>query len=104
MGSQCVEEVRSCTVSAASGISIVSDQLLIKGYTYSDELTRYLTCTTFNTTKTPDDHELVQWYWKLAPLLVCNVGRMLGPVLMYEFAITQSPEKMEGLVTETTVA
>ena len=68
----------------------------VLGYTHSGDFTGYLTCTTLNTTETPN--KLVEWYWKLAPQTLYGVAVSLLTVLMFEFAIAQSPDKMKGLV------
>ena len=69
---------------------------LIEGYTLSGVLTNYLTCTALNTTETPD--VFLEWYWKLVPLILNRVGVVLASILLFEFAIAQSPDKMKGFV------
>ena len=61
---------------------------LIKGYTHFGYLTN---CTPHNTTE--DTDKLVEWYWKLVPLIMYNLSRTLATVLLLEFTIGQSPDK-----------
>ena len=76
--------------------------LSMKGYTLSGDLTNYLTCTALNTTETPD--MFLEWYGKLAPLILQSVGAVLVNILMIEFAIAQSPDKMKGFVIGMIIA
>ena len=64
---------------------------VIKEYAHSSN---YLTCTAVNTTP----GEFLEWYWKLTPLLLYGIGRAFTIVLLMEFSIAQSPDKMKGLV------
>ena len=41
---------------------------------------------------------LVAWYWKLAPCIMYSIGRTMSQVLLVQFVIAQSPDKMKGLV------
>ena len=38
------------------------------------------------------------WYWSVAPLLVYCISRAMVLILLLEFCIAQSPDKMKGLV------
>ena len=50
----------------------------------------------FNTTLQPESY--VEWYWKVGPYLLYGIGRTIVTVLFLEFMISQSPDKMKGLV------
>ena len=62
----------------------------------SDDVQKYISCGTFNTTIQPQN--FVEWYWKVGPYLVYDIGRTIVIVLLLEFMISQSPDKMKGLV------
>ena len=68
------------------------------GVVVSDDVQRYLSCTEMsrNATESPDMY--VEWYWKLGPYVMFGVGKTIASVLLLEFVIAQSPEKMKGLV------
>ena len=69
----------------------------IYGILYSDDVQRYLSCTALNmTTSHPDIY--AEWYWKLSPGVLYGIGDTVSSVLMLEFVIAQSPDKMKGLV------
>ena len=76
--------------------------VMFKGYLqYTDDgiadiSSRYLTCTPLNTTQTLD--RSIEWFWKFPPLVLFSVSRAVVNVLLLEFAIAQSPDKMKGLV------
>ena len=67
------------------------------GVIISNDTSRYLTCIALNTTVVPPD-VYVEWYWKVVPLLLYGIGRTICNILLYEFMIAQSPDKMKGLV------
>ena len=79
---------------------IFSSVLLITGYILSGDLINYLTCKAVNIAST----QIVEWYWKLAPLLLQCFAAALVNLLMLEFTIAQSPDKMKGLVFGILVA
>ena len=54
-----------------------------------------LSCTSVSESN-PDS--LVPWYWKLAPCIMYSIGRTMTEVLLVQFVIAQSPDKMKGLV------
>ena len=63
----------------------------------SDDARRYLSCTALAANVThPDSY--VEWYWKLGPCILYSVGYTISYVLLLEFLIAQSPDKMKGLV------
>ena len=68
----------------------------VYGYAHSSDFTNYLTCTAVTTT--------VTWYWKLAPLLLFGISQALVSILLLEFTIAQSPDKMKGLVIGVVLA
>ena len=57
----------------------------------SDDVHRYFTCAPGST-----DWSDVKWYWKLGPCVVYGIGRTISGVLILEFIIAQSPDKMKG--------
>ena len=67
----------------------------VVGVALSHEMHRYLTCSSVNTTEL--DH-IVPWYWKICPLLLYSTGKTIVCVLVLEFIIAQSPDKMKGFV------
>ena len=40
----------------------------------------------------------LEWYWKVGPYLLFGIGSTIVAVLFLEFMISQSPDKMKGLV------
>ena len=62
----------------------------------SDDVQKYISCGTFNTTVRPVNY--VEWYWKVGPYLLYGIGGTVVIVLFLEFVISQSPDKMKGLV------
>ena len=76
-------------------VATVITEVEIKGYQYtaSGNLTEYLTCTTITIPVTE-----LPWYWRVFPLLMYCFGRALLFIVLLEFAIAQSPEKMKGFV------
>ena len=69
--------------------------LLLKGtrVIISHDVHNYFTCAP-GSTVWPDLH----WYWKLGPCVVYGIGRTISGVLILEFIIAQSPDKMQGFV------
>ena len=59
----------------------------------SDDVQKYTSCGTFNITV-----NYVEWYWKVGPYLLYGIGSTIVAVLSLEFMISQSPDKMKGLV------
>ena len=68
--------------------------LEVVGVIASDDVQRYLSCAE----AVIDPGEYIEWYWLLDPTLFYCVGRAITDVLLYEFIIAQSPDKMKGLV------
>ena len=62
----------------------------------SDDVQKYISCGTFNTTIRPVNY--VEWYWKVGPCLLYRIAVIIVIVLTIEFMISQSPDKMKGLV------
>ena len=67
----------------------------VYGAVVSDDAQRYLSCLT-PTGGNPSDN--VEWYWKLVPYILFGIGRTVAGVLLSEFIIAQSPDKMKGFV------
>ena len=65
---------------------------------FSDDVQKYISCETFNTTV-----RQVQWYWKIGPHFLYGIGSTIVAVLSLEFMISQSPDKMKGLVIGTSI-
>ena len=66
----------------------------IVGVIVSDDVQRYLSCA-----KTAIDPGIyIEWYWLFDPTLLYFIGRSISVVLLYEFIIAQSPNKMKGLI------
>ena len=64
---------------------------------YSGDVQRYLSCTALAPNATvPDSY--TKWYWKIVPGVLYNIGDTISKVLLFEFVIAQSPDKMKGLV------
>ena len=67
------------------------------GVTVADDVQRYLSCTALAPNATnPGDY--MEWYWKLGPCILYDIGKIVVRVLRWEFIIAQSPDKMKGLV------
>ena len=80
---------------------ILLEASAVVGVVYSHDIHSYLSCT-HNTTH----HHvyIVHWYWKIGPLLLYSISKMVLSVLMLEFLIAQSPDKMKGFVLGLTYA
>ena len=77
--------------------------LLLNVYARFSDWKRYLTCKALPVeAETPDS--MVEWYWKVGPLLLWNIGNGLGFMLLLEFVVAQSPDKMKGFVFGITIA
>ena len=74
---------------------ILLEASAVVGVVYSHDIHSYLSCT-HNTTH----HHvyIVHWYWKIGPLLLYSISKMILSVATLEFYIAQSPEKMKGFV------
>ena len=80
---------------------------LFEEYTHGGDAgiaSRYLACSPPNTTQNAANEYFVQWYWKLPPLMLFSVSRAVVNVLLLEFSVAQSPDKMRGLVIGLEVA
>ena len=76
---------------------ILLSALGVVGVIVSDDVQRYFSCTALagNTTNPGDQ---IEWYWKLCPFILYSIGGTITAVLLFEFVIAQSPDKMKGLV------
>ena len=61
----------------------------------SKNIQSYLSCAETNVTSSQSDIDVV-FVWKLVSFLVYSVGEILSSVLLNEFIIAQSPDKMKG--------
>ena len=76
---------------------ILLTALGVLGVIVSDDVQRYLSCTALApNAANPGDH--VEWYWKLGPTILYGIGKIIITVLLFEFIIAQSPDKMKGLI------
>ena len=76
---------------------ILLSALGVVGVIVSDDVQRYLSCTALAPNAT-DPGDQMEWYWKLCPTILYGIGRTIAIVILYEFVIAQSPDKMKGLV------
>ena len=67
--------------------------MIINGSVHWDDFLRYATC---KQVLIPPDL-FMKWYWKLLPLVPFAIGNAVANVLLLEFVIAQSPDKMKGL-------
>ena len=67
----------------------------VYGVIVSDDVQRYLSCTALAANATNPGNN-AEWYWKLGPYILYGIGRTLSSVLLSEFIIAQSPDKMKG--------
>ena len=76
---------------------IVLSAFVVYGIILSDDVQRYLSCTAplLNTTH-PSNH--FEWYWILGPYILYGIGQTISIVLLFEFIIAQSPDKMKGFL------
>ena len=73
------------------------------GVIVSDDTRRYISCTSQAPNATyPGDY--MEWYWKLGPCILYNIGKTMTAVLVYEFIISQSPDKTKGLIIGISLA
>ena len=79
-----------------SGVGFVALQAMEIYELVSDDVQKYTSCGTFNTTVQPVNY--VEWYWKVGPCLLYRIAVIIVIVLTIEFMISQSPDKMKGLV------
>ena len=76
---------------------ILLSALGVVGVIVSDDVQRYLSCTALAPNAT-NPGDFVEWYWKLNPCILFGIGRAIIGLLLYEFIIAQSPDKMKGFV------
>ena len=76
---------------------ILLSALGVVGVIVSGGVQAYLSCTARAHHATYPGNEL-EWYWKLDPIIFYGIGKTIITVLLYEFIIAQSPDKMKGLV------
>ena len=67
--------------------------MIIKILVQSDDFLRYVTC---KGVSIPPDL-LMEWYWEIIPLVPFAIGNAIANVVLLEFVIAQSPDKMKGL-------
>ena len=67
----------------------------VYGVIVSDDIQIYLSCTALAANATNPGNN-AEWYWKLGPYILYGIGRTIISVLILEFSIAQSPDKMKG--------
>ena len=67
----------------------------VYGVIVSDDIQRYLSCTALAANATNPGNN-AEWYWKLGPYILYGIGNTISDVLIFEFIIAQSPDKMKG--------
>ena len=67
----------------------------VYGVIVSDDVQRYLSCTALAANATNPGNN-AEWYWKLGPYILYGIGSTISDVLILEFIIAQSPDKMKG--------
>ena len=67
----------------------------VYGVIVSDDMQRYISCTALAANATNPGNN-AEWYWKLGPYILYDIGRTISGVLILEFIIAQSPDKMKG--------
>ena len=80
---------------------VLMEASAIKGEVSSADPQRYLSCVPLykvnaSVQQIPGDN--VEWYWKIGPLILYGVGQAIVNIIIYEFIIAQSPDKMKGFV------
>ena len=75
----------------------------VVGLIVSNDVQRYLSCIGLPHNATRPDH-YVEWYWMLDPYIFYGIGRTIIDVLLFEFIIAQSPDKMKGFVIGISIA
>ena len=79
-------------------VFIVGYLLLAASGVYSlihSDIETYLFCGALNTTSPV--YSYMKWYLKLGPYILCSIGSTICNVLLLEFIIAQTPNKMKGL-------
>ena len=76
--------------------------LLITAIAQSGHLIQYMTCKEFN--GTVKLNTIVEWYWKLGSHLTYCIGYTIANVLLLQFAVAQSPDKMKGFTIGMLIA
>ena len=82
---------------------LLMEAICIKSVYDWNDVQRYISCTRIqdNTTKTPGDN--IELYWKITPFIFFGVGKTMSQVLILEWIIAQSPDKMKGFVIGTNI-
>ena len=74
----------------------------VYGVIVSDDVQRYLSCTPLAANATNPGNN-AEWCWKFGPYLLYGIGRTITGVLIPEFIIAQSPDKMKGFAIGVSV-
>ena len=76
-----------------SGVGFVALQAMEIYELVSDDVQKYTSCGTFNTTVQPVNY--VEWYWKVGPCLLYRIAVIIVIVLfhrIYDFSVTRQDE------------
>ena len=81
---------------------LLMEAICIKSVFDLNEVQRYISCTgILNSTKLAGDK--IALYWKIPPFILFEVGKTMSQVLLLEWIIAQSPDKMKGFVIGTKI-
>ena len=81
---------------------LLMEAICIKSVFDWNDVQRYISCTrTLNSTKIACDN--IALYWKIPPFILFEVGKTMSQVLLLEWIIAQSPDKMKGFVIGTKI-
>ena len=76
---------------------ILLSALGVVGVIVSEGVQRYSSCIALADNATYPGNQM-EWYWKVDPTILYGIGKTIITVLLFEFMIAQSPDKMKGLV------
>ena len=76
---------------------VLMEAICIKSVFDWNDVQRYISCTRIlNSSKIAGDN--IPLYWKIPPFILFEVGKTMSQVLLLEWIIAQSPDKMKGFV------
>ena len=77
---------------------LLMEAICIKSVIDWNDLQRYISCTGIQDNSTKLSGDNIELYWKLIPFIFFGVGKTMSQVLLLEWIIAQSPDKMKGFV------
>ena len=81
---------------------LLMEAICIKSVFDWNDVQRYISCTRIlNSTKIAGDN--IALYWKIPPFILFEVGKTMTQLLLLEWIIAQSPDKMKGFVIGTKI-